>query len=73
MSSSPFLQSLCEHMAVRHYSPRTIKAYRFWVKGFIRFHDRQHPSLLGRDAVVSYLTHLAVTREVMPRAPKHWR
>ena len=66
MSSSPFLQSLCEHMAVRHYSPRTIKAYRYWVKGFIRFHDRQHPSLLGRDAVVSYLTHLAVTQKVTP-------
>ncbi|WP_210394619.1 phage integrase N-terminal SAM-like domain-containing protein [Motiliproteus sediminis] len=48
MSSSPLLQSIGEHRAVRRYSPRTIKAYRYWIKIFIRFNGRRHPRELGR-------------------------
>jgi len=66
MSTSPFLQSICDHMAVRRYSPRTIKAYRYWIKSFIRFNGRRHPQELGREEVIAFLTELAVKREVTP-------
>ncbi len=64
MSSSPFLQSLAEHMTVRRYSKRTIRAYRYWIKSFIIFHQRKHPAELGKEQVIEYLTYLAVERHV---------
>ena len=53
-------------MRVRHYSRRTIQSYRYWIKSFILFQQKEHPANLGRDAVVEFLTHLAVVREVSP-------
>jgi len=64
VSSSPFMQSLAEFMAVRRYSKRTIEAYLYWIRYFIRFHQLKHPSQLGTDAVEQFLTHLAVERTV---------
>ncbi len=49
---------------VRNYSIRTEEAYAFWVKRYIRFHRLQHPKDLGDAAVVSFLTHLAVEKNV---------
>ena len=46
MSSSPFLVSIREHMLVRRYSLRTIKAYLYWIKYFIVFNGKRHPSEL---------------------------
>lgn len=66
MTSSPFLTSLAEHMTVRRYSRRTITTYLHWIKCFILFHQKKHPSTLGRDAVIAFLTHLAVRRSVSP-------
>ena len=66
MSNSPFLQSLAEHMVVRRYSPRTIRAYRYWIKGFIVFNQKQHPAKMGREEVVAFLTFLSVERHVSP-------
>ena len=48
----------------RHYSPRTEKSYVSWVLRFIRFHEKQHPALLGGPEVTAFLTHLAVERHV---------
>ena len=49
---------------VRNYSIRTEDTYVFWAKRYIRFHDLTHPSELGDAAVVQFLTHLAVERDV---------
>jgi len=64
VSSSPFMQSLAEFMAVRRYSKRTIEAYSYWIRYFIRFHQLRHPSELDSEAVERFLTHLAVERTV---------
>ena len=66
MSPSPFLSSLADHMAVRHYSKRTVASYLYWIKGFILFHGKQHPTKLGQSEVVEFLTYLAVKRTVSP-------
>lgn len=49
---------------VRNYSMRTEDTYVFWVKRYIRFHDLAHPATLPDSAVVEFLTHLAVERNV---------
>ncbi|MGD9659847.1 MAG: site-specific integrase [Porticoccaceae bacterium] len=52
MSQSPFLNSVREFILVRGYSRRTIDAYLYWIKRFILFHNKAHPSKLGRDEIV---------------------
>jgi integron integrase len=48
----------------RHYSYRTEQAYVHWIKRYIYFHDRRHPSEMGAAEVTGFLTHLASDREV---------
>jgi integron integrase len=64
MSSSPFLSRVRDFMAVRRYSPRTIKSYSYWIKYYIIFSNKQHPDRLGAIEVEAFLTHLAVKRHV---------
>jgi integron integrase len=45
--------------ALRHLSPRTLEAYTHWIKRFIFFHNKQHPSALGAPDVQHFLAHLA--------------
>ena len=51
---------------VRHYSIRTEKRYVDWVRRFILFHNKRHPSDMGAKEVEAFLTHLAVSRNVAP-------
>ena len=41
------LDQLRERVRYRHYSLRTEKTYVYWVRFFIRFHNRRHPGELG--------------------------
>ena len=49
---------------VRHYSRRTEEAYVTWIRRYIVFHRKRHPSDLSAPDVASFLTHLAVERRV---------
>jgi integron integrase len=64
MSKSPFLESISDFMLARHYSKRTIETYLTWIKAYIIFHGKRHPSELGEAEVESFLTYLAVKRHV---------
>jgi integron integrase len=48
----------------RHYSPRTEQAYVDWVRRFVRFHERRHPSTMGEREIAAFLTHLATHQRV---------
>ena len=63
-SNSPFLNSVSDYMAVRHYGKRTIRSYLYWIRYFIVFHKMRHPNDMGATEVELFLTHLAVTRKV---------
>ena len=63
-SPSPFIVSISRFMAVRHYSPRTIETYLYWIKHFIYFHNKRHPQEMGDLEVERFLTFLAVERGV---------
>jgi integron integrase len=60
------LDRLREAIRVRHYSIRTEDTYVDWVRRFILFHGKRHPSELGAGEVAAFLTHLAVDRSVSP-------
>src|SRR6186713_1790591 len=47
-----------------HYSKRTEEAYADWIKQFILFHNKRHPSEMGGAEIEAFLTHLAVARKL---------
>ncbi len=53
-----------ERLRVKHYSIRTETAYLGWIRRFILFHEKRHPSGMGKAEVEAFLTHLAVERDV---------
>ena len=58
------LDQLRDAIRLRHMSYETEKSYAAWVKRYILFHDKKHPSLMGSDEVTAFLTHLAVDLKV---------
>jgi len=51
-------------LRTRHYSIRTEKAYLGWIKRFILFHNKQHPSNLGTSEIRSFINYLAIKKKV---------
>ena len=49
---------------MKHYSIRTEEAYLSWIKRFILFHNKKHPKDMGHREIESFLTFLAVRRNV---------
>ncbi len=64
--NSPFLEKVRQLMRVQHYAIRTELSYIQWIKRFILFHDKRHPSEMGEAEVAAFLTHLSVDRNVAP-------
>jgi integron integrase len=48
----------------RHYSRRTEETYVHWIKRFIYFSGKRHPSQMGAQEVTAFLNHLARERNV---------
>jgi Phage integrase, N-terminal SAM-like domain len=51
-------------LQTQHYAIRTENAYVDWAKRFILFHQKRHPTEMGRVEIEAFLTHLAVERHV---------
>lgn len=64
MASSPFLKSVEDYMWVQRYSRRTIDSYLYWIKYFIVFNEKRHPTELGDAEIKRFLTFLATERQV---------
>lgn len=64
--SSPFLNGVSNKIRALNYSIKTEETYIFWIKRFIRFHGKQHPKEMAEPEVASFLSHLAVNRNVSP-------
>jgi integron integrase len=62
--ASSFLQQVADYMRTRRYAKRTIETYQHWIRFYILFHKKQHPSQLGNAEVEQFLTWLAVERHV---------
>lgn len=51
-------------MLERRFASRTVEAYVAWIRTYIVFHGRRHPSDLGDVEVSEFLSHLAVVKRV---------
>jgi integrase len=67
-ASQPTPQKLLDRVRtairVRHYSRRTEQAYVDWIRRFIVFHRKVHPSEMGAAEIAAFLSWLAVRRQV---------
>lgn len=61
---SVLLDQVRTAIRTRHYSRKTEKAYVGWIRRFVLFHDKRHPSTMGADEVSAFLSHLAEERRV---------
>ena len=60
----PVYNDLHAEIRLRHYSPKTLKSYRGWVRQFQNFTKSKDPRLLSTVDVKDFLAHLAVKRHV---------
>ncbi len=58
------LDQVRDAIRTKHYSYRTEQAYVEWIKRFILFHGKKHPKDMGAPEVQSYITYLAVERNI---------
>lgn len=57
----------------KQYSYRTEESYVHWIKRYVLFHNMRHPRELGQAEIESFLTHLAVERNVAASTPNQAR
>lgn len=58
------LQRVAATMRRRNYSPRTIESYTYWIRFYIRYHNKTHPEQMGAPQVEAFLTYLANERNI---------
>src|SRR5438093_9335682 len=59
-----FMEVVRRRMRERRYSPRTEKAYAYWIRRYIVHHGRRHPRELGVEHVREFLSALATADRV---------
>lgn len=65
MSGAPkLLDRVREAIRARHFSRRTEEAYVYWIRRYIVFHGKAHPSTMGAPEISAFLTWLAVQQHV---------
>jgi site-specific recombinase XerD len=58
------MERIRHRLRTRHYSAKTERAYCGWVRRFVIFHQRRHPSSMGEPEIAAFLTHLATEKNV---------
>ena len=58
------LDRVRDAVRARHYSRSTEKTYVHWIKRYIFFHRKRHPTEMGAAEVSAFLTALAVREKV---------
>lgn len=64
LSAPTVIGRVRECVRLLHYSPRTEKAYVYWIRKFLRFHGLRHPAAMGQPEVEGFLTWLADVQRV---------
>lgn len=64
MNKPRLLDQVRDKLRLKHYSYRTEQSYIAWIKRFIFFHNKRHPDTMGEREIESFLTYLAVKRNV---------
>lgn len=61
---SPFIEKIRSEIRLRGYSMATEKTYLLWIRRYIYFIKKRHPSEVPPDKIRDYLTYLAAERHV---------
>ena len=64
VSKPKLLDLVRDAIRLRHYSIRTEQVYINWIKRFILFHHKRHPTEMAEAEVRQFLSHLARTGNV---------
>jgi len=64
VSKPKLLDQVRDAIRLRHYSIRTEQVYINWIKRFILFHNKRHPTEMAEAEVRRFLSHLARTGNV---------
>lgn len=64
MAGQRLLDQVRELIRIKHYSIRTEQAYVQWIRRYILFHRKRHPSELGAEHLSMFLSDLAVRGRV---------
>jgi integron integrase len=65
LEAKPKLLDQVRHaIRTRHYSPRTEETYFHWIKRFIFFHNKRHPSEMAESEIARFLSSLATESRV---------
>lgn len=67
---SPFLESVRRQMRLNGFSIRTEKSYLYWIRHYIYFIGKRHPSEAGSTQVRDFLSYLANDRHVAVNTQK---
>ena len=65
--NSPFLDYVEEQMRLKRYAHRTVQTYIYWIKGFINYNNKAHPSQIHNKEVEEFLSYLSNSLNVSPR------
>lgn len=64
MPPKKLLDRVRDAIRLKHYSIRTEQAYVDWIRRYILFHGKRHPQTMDSSEIETFLTHLAVDRNV---------
>ena len=64
MAEEKLLDKVKTEIISRHYSKRTEQAYAGWIRRFILFHNKKHPSEMGANEIRAYINNLANNHHV---------
>jgi len=62
--SPRLLEKVSHAIRARHYSRRTEESYKRWIKRYILFNGKRHPSKMGEEEVTRFLSYLATDGHV---------
>ena len=68
--STCLLDQVREVLRYHHDGYRTEEADVRWIKQYILFHNKRHPKDMGKEEIESYLSHLAVEKNVAASTQK---
>ena len=60
------LEQVRDKMRIKHYAMSSEKTYIYWIKQYILFHGKKHPSLMAEHEIEVFLSHLAQKRKLSP-------
>ncbi len=64
MEKIKLLENVRNVIRMKHYSIRTEETYVSWIKRYIFFHSKRHPSDMSEKEISEFLTYLAVKKHV---------